>query len=90
MPYRNGILVNWKTKIMNWGEVLNGDDETPDKLRKLAALVEPHPVLHEEYFHERLLEAADIDNEYECEAIGNDVLAEIYDFADEKLIWLEP
>ncbi len=91
MPIRNGRVVNWKTRIEGFAEII-GDEElaTEEKVIKLSRMLDDHPAFrnaHED-FSDRLEEASYIENEYECEAEGNAVIAEIYDYADDNLIWL--
>lgn len=88
MPYRNGKVVKWKTKIQSFTDVMNGDADIRCKLKSLAEVVDDNRVFQEDDFAERLRDAASIENSYECEAIGNEVISEIYDFADQNLIWL--
>lgn len=87
MPYRNGRVVKWKTQIQAFADVVGADMGTRQKLKRLAVVVDDNRVFHDD-FAERLRDAASIENFYECEAIGEEVLTEIYDFADQNLIWL--
>jgi len=89
MPVRNGRVVNWKLRIDDFGKIV-GDDELSSrtKLNKLYKLLDKHAVFQDEDFADRLQEIACLDDEDDLEVEGNDVLAEIYDFADDHLIWL--
>lgn len=89
MPIRNGRIVNWKTRIDGFADII-ADDELPtgEKLIKLSRLICDHPAFRHEDFADQLEEASHIDNEYAQEAEGNAVIAEIYDYADDHLIWL--
>ena len=89
MPYRNGRVVNWKTRIEGFAEII-GDEElaTDEKLVKLSSLIQDHPAFGDEDFSDQLEEVSQIDNEYEREAAGNSVISEIYNYADDNLIWL--
>lgn len=93
MPYRNGRVIDWKWKIDGFGKIIGNEDfSTEEKLICLSKIVDNHPAFDDEDvfddFADRLEEASHIENEYEQEAEGNDIIAEIYDYADEHLIWL--
>ena len=88
MPYRNGRVVKWKAHIQAFADVMSEDMDTRRKLKKLADVVDDNRVFQEDDFAERLRDASAIENFYECEAIGDEVISDIYDFADQNLIWL--
>lgn len=89
MPFRNGRIVDWKIRVNEWAEVLNSEDEDEVKLIKLAGILDKHPAIFgEEDFSERLRDAAEEPDEGYREYIGNSFIGEVYDFADERLIWM--
>lgn len=89
MPLRNGRVVNWKTHINDFGTIVADLDlSSRQKIVKLHELLDQHTVFQDEDFADRLQEIACLDDEDALEVEGNDVIAEIYDFADDHLIWL--
>ena len=93
MPRRDGKIVDWKWKIPRFGKLIQNEDiSTGDKLATLAKIVKVHPAFDDsdslDDFADRLLEAAEIEDEDEQELAGDGVLSEIYDYADDNLIWL--
>lgn len=89
MPYRNGRVVGWKFRINEWTELMNREDmSVAFKLISLADVLDKHRQFEDEDFSERLRDAANLDEVWDQEEEGDEVLSEVYDFADEKLIWM--
>jgi len=89
MPRRNGRVVNWKIRVNEWAEVFKDDDlNNKTKLKMLALVLDKYPVFGEDDFSERLRDASSIEDLHEQEVMGEEIISEVYDFADQNLIWM--
>lgn len=89
MPQRNGRVVNWKTRVGEWCGTINDDDlNHKTKIKMLALVLDKYHVFGEDDFAERLRDAATIEDLHEQEVMADEIIAEVYDFADQNLIWM--
>ena len=89
MPYRDGHVVDWKVKIPNFGAIItNPYLSIGEKLMNLSKLIGNHPAFAGESFANQLWQASLSDDESDAETQGNVIIAEIYEYANDNLIWL--
>jgi hypothetical protein len=94
MPIRNGKIVKWEHSVEEFGKTIGRSDlSTKDKLKKLAEIVRKNEKIFSEGhddFEDELINVIEAwgHDEDELETEGNYVINQIYNYADENLIWL--
>ena len=80
-------MANWKHRC-DILKIVHDDELTiQEQVVKIAEEISKCPAFNDTLFAEYLTELLDLDEEEELEQEANGVLRDIYDYADENLIW---
>jgi len=88
MPYRNGLLVNWKVKIQGLRELLTDDDSDENAIKVGKEFYKIlNSSIYRKYFKnfDRLEEFNEVLDVKEV----NDILSDLWDYCDYNLIWVD-